>query len=211
MEYLILAALWVMWCAMHSGLISLSLTEKVNKLIGPKYKFYRLFYNFLSLLTLILLIIYSNKIKNHIIFIWEGEIVLLQIALIVLAVLLFLSGFRHYDFLQFLGIRQILTGSSYGSLSDTNEIDTSGILGITRHPWYLATIILVWVYFKTMFLSTCIVSIILSVYLIIGTILEERKLIKEYGNVYRNYQKEVSMIFPFKWFWSLIMKKEKNG
>ena len=42
-------------------------------------------------------------------------------------------------------------------------------------------------------------ALILTVYLIIGTFLEERKLVYEFGDQYRNYQKQVSMLLPLKW------------
>jgi len=47
--------------------------------------------------------------------------------------------------------------------------------------------------------TAVIVNIILSVYVIVGTLLEERKLIREFGDEYREYQKKVSMLFPVKW------------
>jgi protein-S-isoprenylcysteine O-methyltransferase Ste14 len=75
----------------------------------------------------------------------------------------------------------------------------TGILGITRHPWYLGSIIIIWVFNKHIYLSTLIINIILTVYLIVGTYLEERKLLAICGERYRNYQKKVSMLIPFKW------------
>jgi protein-S-isoprenylcysteine O-methyltransferase Ste14 len=40
---------------------------------------------------------------------------------------------------------------------------------------------------------------VISAYFIIGTILEERKLLLEFGERYREYQKNVSMFIPYKW------------
>ncbi len=52
--------------------------------------------------------------------------------------------------------------------------------------------------------STIIVNIILTAYLVIGTLLEERKLVREFGEEYRAYQKRVSMFIPFLWLRSKI-------
>lgn len=40
---------------------------------------------------------------------------------------------------------------------------------------------------------------VLTVYIVVGTLLEERKLVHEFGDAYRNYQSRVSMFLPLKW------------
>ena len=40
---------------------------------------------------------------------------------------------------------------------------------------------------------------VLSVYLVAGAFLEERKLVREFGEPYRAYRRRVSMFLPFKW------------
>jgi len=46
-------------------------------------------------------------------------------------------------------------------------------------------------------MADIVVNIVLTVYIIIGTILEEKKLVLEYGETYIQYQKEVPMLIPF--------------
>ena len=89
------------------------------------------------------------------------------------------------------------------AITDTGELDTSGVLGITRHPWYLATLLLIWA--RPMDVSAIIVNVILSAYLIVGTCLEEKKLVREFGEKYLAYQREVSMLIPYKWLKSKII------
>jgi hypothetical protein len=43
------------------------------------------------------------------------------------------------------------------------------------------------------------VQVVLSAYLIVGTRLEKRKLVIEFGDEYRRYQDRVSMFIPLKW------------
>jgi protein-S-isoprenylcysteine O-methyltransferase Ste14 len=40
---------------------------------------------------------------------------------------------------------------------------------------------------------------VISAYFIIGAILEERKLLQEFGEKYREYQENVSMFIPYEW------------
>jgi protein-S-isoprenylcysteine O-methyltransferase Ste14 len=119
-----------------------------------------------------------------------------------IAGLLFFLGGRHFDLHQVLGIRQIREGNSNKAITDTGELDTSGVLGITRHPWYLATMLLIWA--RQMDISEIIINVILTLYLIVGTYLEEKKLVREFGDKYRNYQMKVSMLIPYKWLKSKI-------
>jgi protein-S-isoprenylcysteine O-methyltransferase Ste14 len=98
--------------------------------------------------------------------------------------------------LQFLGIRQILQRSG-AAMTASGEVDSGGVLSVVRHPWYLAVFILLWA--KDLNLVEITVNVVLSAYLVIGTLLEERKLVLEFEDKYKNYQRRVSMFLPLKW------------
>ncbi len=127
-----------------------------------------------------------------------------QVLILGLAVWFFFLGGRHYDIRQVIGLKQIREGTTDTAITATGELDTSGVLGMTRHPWYLATMLLIWG--RQMDVSAIIVNVILTAYLIVGTYLEEKKLVKEFGEKYRNYQKKVSMLIPLKWLKARIRK-----
>jgi len=40
---------------------------------------------------------------------------------------------------------------------------------------------------------------VLTVYIVVGTLLEEQKLVHEFGDAYRSYQRRVSMFVPLHW------------
>lgn len=202
MNYLVLAVLWIIWCAIHSGMISLTATEYLKRRLGSHFRFYRLVFNLLAIVTIVPVILYNQAIQGPPVFRWEGFMIIFQVFLLAIVVLLFFAGARHYDMLQFLGLRQIRTGTSHSTLTETGNLDTTGILSITRHPWYLGTIMLIWV--RELDVSGLITNIILTIYLVVGTVLEERKLLMEYGEAYRKYQKKVSMLIPFKYLKSKI-------
>jgi protein-S-isoprenylcysteine O-methyltransferase Ste14 len=46
---------------------------------------------------------------------------------------------------------------------------------------------------------------------VVGTILEERKLVAEFGDEYRQYQREVSMLFPWKFGASLLRGRSRKA
>jgi methanethiol S-methyltransferase len=139
-----LSLLVIAWCVLHSAIISVSVTEYFKKRLGSEFRFYRLFFNLISFLTLIPVALFAYSIRAETIFHWDGYMRIGQVLLLVVAVLLFFLGGRHYNARQVLGIKQIKEGTLNKAISDTGELDTSGVLGITRHPWYLATILLIW-------------------------------------------------------------------
>ena len=202
MKIFLLGVVWIVWCVLHSGMISVTTTQYLKRWLGSRFRIYRLVFNLVALATLTPVIVFEQSLQGPILFRWEGFLVIFQVILLITAVLLLLAGARHYDLLQFLGLRQAWTGSSHSALTETGKLDTMGILGITRHPWYLATIMLIWA--RGLDVSTLITNIILTIYLIVGTILEERKLLIEFGEGYRRYQKKVSMFIPFKYLKSKI-------
>ncbi len=178
-------------------MISVRVTEYLKRRFGNHFRFYRLIFNLAALATVIPIILLEHSLQGAILFRWKGFMIVFRILLLMIAGLLFLAGARHYDLFQFLGIYQIRTGSSHSVLTETGDLNTSGILDITRHPWYLGAILLIWT--RDVNTSTLVTNIILTLYLIVGTVLEERKLLIEYGDDYRRYQERVSMLIPLKW------------
>ena len=210
MNVILLCVLWVSWCAMHSLLIDVAVIKAVKKHAPGLTRYYRLLYNGLSLVTFIPLIIVTRIAEGPVIVSWEGYAVLVRVLLLAAALLLFKGGARKYDLHYFLGIKQLQTGDEHLLLSDTEEFTETGVFGITRHPWYLGSLLFIWSmlaeYPLPVFLAVCI----MSVYLVIGTILEERKIVARYGESYRRYRQRVSIFFPWKWLVRLLQNRGKS-
>ena len=145
-NYALLALLWIAYCVLHSALISITVTDFFKRLLNQNYRYYRLFFNLFSVVTLVPLVIcsYSARWRTESLFKRGGDIRIIQYSLIALALVLLLTGARHYSLLRFLGIRQILEGKSGGAMTESGVFDSSGILGVVRHPWYVAVFILLW-------------------------------------------------------------------
>ncbi len=189
--------LWVLWCTLHSTLVATTVTDYMRKKLGDWFRFYRVLYNGVSLVTLIPLVYYSNLIQQEPFFRWDGYLVIVRYLMIATSIFLFVSGARHYNVSQLFGIHQIKTGRANRAVSGYGTLDTSGILSVIRHPWYTGGILLVWA--SNLSLSTLLINTIISAYFVIGTFLEEKKLLLEFGERYKEYQRNVSMFFPYKW------------
>jgi methanethiol S-methyltransferase len=187
---------WVIWCTLHSVLISIPVTEYMKRRLGSGFRFYRLFYNTISLLTLVPLLCYSVSIRQEPVFRWQGHLRIIQTILAATSISLFIAGGWNYSLSRFLGINQIKTGRS-GSLSAHGTFFASGIHRVIRHPWYLGGMMIVWA--RDLTLSSLLINMVITSYFIVGAFLEERKLIREFGQQYREYRTNVSMFIPYKW------------
>lgn len=188
---------WILWCTLHSTLIATPVTDYLKKKLGDRFRFYRLFFNAASLATLLPVVYYSIPARQAPVFRWEGPLMIVKYLLLAASIALFIAGGKHYSMAQFLGIRQIKTGRANPALSEYDTFDTSGILSAIRHPWYTASLLFIWA--GDVSLSVLLINIVISAYFVVGTILEERKLLREFGEKYREYQKNVSMFIPYKW------------
>ena len=197
MKYVMLMLLWISFCVLHSGLITTAVTSFLKRNLGDKYRFYRLFYNAVSIVTLIPAVVYTHSIRQTPFFRWEGYLAPVRYLLLVSGILIAYAGARHYDMRAFLGLRQLSAKVDHNLINTTGRIDSTGILGMIRHPFYSGSILLLWS--GNLDTTRLIVNIILTVYLVAGTLLEEQKLIRELGDEYNTYRQQVSMLFPVKW------------
>jgi protein-S-isoprenylcysteine O-methyltransferase Ste14 len=113
--------------------------------------------------------------------------------------LFFWAFFFEYDALSFFGIRQISSLRKSKKTVALGGLKKSGLLGITRHPMYFALIVYIWC--QTSRVVDIVVNTVWTVYIVIGTRLEENKLIREFGDAYVEYQREVPMLVPFIAIW----------
>ncbi len=197
---MLIAVLWIGWCTMHSLLIDATVTGFIKTRLPEVDRYYRLLYNGLSLMTLFPLAVYTRGLGGQVVFAWQGWCgLLLRAIFFAIALLLFFSGAKRYNLEIFLGINQLRRGNASLLLSTAVEFPASGVFALTRHPWYFGSFIAIWTVFAVYPYPVFMASIILSAYLVVGTFLEERKIVREYGDSYRRYQQQVSMLFPWKW------------
>ncbi len=199
MNYAILAGLWTVWCSLHSLLITRTVISFIDRRLQFYKRYHRILYNIFSLASFVLLFYISGKLPTIPVYRFSNFTELLRIVFFSMGVVLFIAGAKNYDLVQFMGLRQMFSNRNHHVLSKSGDFNAFGISKITRHPWYLAAFFVIWSSSKVVSDTGLIINIIFSLYLIFGTILEERKLVFEFGDSYKQYQKNVSMLFPLKW------------
>ncbi len=208
MQYMILVCLWVAWCALHSAMIALPVTEFLRRRFPGTFRIYRIFYNAVAVVTLVPVVLYTLSLAGEPFFAWQGPRRIVQGLLLGAALFLFAAGARHYDFSQFLGFRQLKDKDACSVLTDDCSLDTTGILAVVRHPWYAGGILIVWA--RPLDAAAVLTNLVVTGYFIVGAFLEERKLRAQFGKAYENYRRQVSMFFPLKWWRNKIFSRNSG-
>jgi protein-S-isoprenylcysteine O-methyltransferase Ste14 len=114
----------------------------------------------------------------------------------------FLLSLKYYDLAEFFGTRQIKEHNN--SVNDQEHFHVSPFHRFVRHPWYFFALVLIW----TRDISTVqlLVYLLVTAYFIIGSKIEEKKLIVYHGKVYKKYQQKVSGVIPLPW--KILTKKQ---
>jgi len=195
MDYLLIALMWAAYCLLHSFLVSTNFTNLIAGLLRDYYAFYRIFFVSFSVALLIPLVRYTDQFDTNIIITYSLPWNIVRYILLVGSLSMFFwAFFIDYDSLSFFGIRQILNFRKE-KIDSSNDLKKSGLLGIVRHPMYFALVVALWC--NTFTITGIMINIILTLYVIVGTILEEKKLALEFGDAYVKYQQEVPMLIPF--------------
>ncbi len=79
-----------------------------------------------------------------------------------------------------------------------NTLQTGGLHSFVRHPLYFGTLAFIWGLLIVMpYYSNLIAAGIITTYVWLGVFLEEKKLLKEYGDAYTEYKNTVPKLLPF--------------
>lgn len=183
------------YCALHSWLASLSCKGWCARRWPHAMRYYRLLFNLLAVLLLIPVVMLLAAAAGPKLWQWTGVWAWLMHGLTLAALLGFASSLRIYDLSQFSGSAQLRQRQS------DPEQQARFHLGWwhrwVRHPWYFFALLLIWS--RELDAAQVLTSLLLSLYLVLGSWLEERKLIVQFGEAYRQYRQLVPGLLPLPW------------
>jgi protein-S-isoprenylcysteine O-methyltransferase Ste14 len=190
-SHILLAFFWASYCVMHSLLASIGIKNKLRKSLGRSFKYYRFFYTLLSFILLAGLLYYQLDIETIKLYQPSISVLLIGMTLGLSGLSLMLICIKKY-FMSLSGLLSLVKENVSSHLLIT------GIHRYVRHPLYLGTFAFIWGLFLVMpYLSLLIANSIITVYTLIGINLEETKLITEFGENYKLYQRSVPKLLPF--------------
>lgn len=199
-----LVFVWLIYFIIHSVFASSRVKTIFKSRFSWSYKYYRLIYNLFAVLSLVPVFYVQSKQLNHMLFfnppIW---LTILGMTGVLYGLYMGRVSFKAYRSDEFLGVYQMKNNRDF----HPEKLNRKGLNQMVRHPLYLSGLIIIWSYFLISPLPQTLVSVVcITLYLIVGTIFEEKKLVKEFGESYAKYQTDVSMLIPFK----RLFSKNKN-
>lgn len=187
---LMLAAAWIGYCGLHSLLASLRFKAWAIQRGPILSRHYRLGYNLLAFGLLVPLLIATEFAADDWLWRWQGYWSWVAWGVSALVLIGFIWSSRAYDMKAFVGIAP-------PSADAALRFGLSPLHRFVRHPWYFLG--LLWLWTRDMDSARLIAALIVSGYLWLGSALEERKLIEELGQTYKDYCARVPGLLPRPW------------
>lgn len=194
-DLLLLATSWLFYFFIHSLLASIGFKQFVASNWPRVMPAYRLLYNVLALLLLIVPLWFTFTFSGPWLWRWSGPGLWLANALTLLALIGFIWSLKYYDGSEFMGLRQL--SQRITEVNDQEQFHLSPLHRWVRHPWYFFGLLLIWT--RDMNAAILLSAIMITLYFVIGSRLEETKLIRYHGEKYRRYCDLVPGLIPLPW------------
>lgn len=191
----LLSFCWIGYFALHSALASLAVKRSVAAARPKLMPYYRLAFNTLALLLLLPILWFTYRDAGPMLWRWQGIAAWLANGLALAALLGFWLSLKSYDMQEFFGLRQLQ--HHVRRVEDQEHFHLSPFHRHVRHPWYFFALVLVWT--RDISATTLLSSVFITLYFVIGSRLEERKLLVYHGDTYRRYMARVPGLIPLPW------------
>ena len=187
---LILILAIALWGVFHSVLASTRVKHWIQRTLGDGFmRSYRLLYNILAVISILPVLYFMAFLPDRELYQIPAPISILMRAGQGISVLLLFVAILQTDIFSFAGLRQLFEEEKKGALM------TSGLYRYVRHPLYTFSLLILWLS-PSMTLNFLTVYAALTVYILIGIIFEERKLVREFGADYIRYRSVTPMLIP---------------
>jgi methanethiol S-methyltransferase len=174
----------------HSWLASFQAKSLARRFLGrPADHWYRLAYNVFAVVSFLPVLAVLAAMPGRTIYAIPRPWVLMTLAIQALAGAALLIGILQTGIWSFVGLEQAFSAST---AQQPGKLVVSGLYRWVRHPLYTAGLVILW-FAPLMTTSLLIFNLGLTAYLVIGAMFEERKLLREYGETYREYQRRTPM------------------
>lgn len=186
-------ALSLLFFIQHSGMIRASFRRRLSAVVADHY--HPAIYTIASAVVLSAAVLLWQSSET---IIWQAE-GLLRLSIRAVAMLAFVGfiwGVRALGNFDAFGLNPIRVNLRGRQLRPTSFVTRGPYLWV-RHPLYFFVLVLIWS-FPDVSLDRLLFNVFWTLWIVFGTHLEEKDLVAEFGEQYRQYQKAVPMLFPWR-------------
>ena len=184
-------ALCLLFFIQHSVMIRRSFRRRFSRIVKEKYQ--GAVYSVVSGIALIALVVLWQG-SGMVLLSPDGPIRWLWHSLYLVAIAGFIWGTRSLGSFDPLGTGAIKKGPN-DNRSGNNQLAVDGAYRWMRHPLYTFVIVMIWS-LPHLTADRLLLNILFTVWIVVGTRLEEKDLVAEFGPAYREYQQRVPMLIP---------------
>lgn len=184
---------------LHSVLAARATKRLMRSLIGERayLGLYRLFFNAVAAITILPVLAALAAFPGDAVWIVSEPWSLVLRVMQAIGLIGLLVAFLDIDGLRFLGFRQLAAWWNDDPLPlPPEQLQQRGTYQFVRHPLYLFSLLLIWPT-PTMSMAWFGFCIGASVYFVVGSLLEEQKMVHQFGTTYEDYRRRVPWLIPF--------------
>ena len=193
MSVITLLLAMAVWGVVHSFLAS-HLAKDLFPIKSGGMDFYRLAYNIFAGISFLPVLYLMETLPNQPLYKVAGIWSFVMMGGQLLSLLLLVVTLLQTDTLSFIGLRQLFEKEKQGILV------TDGFYRYMRHPLYTFGLLFIWLT-PAVTLNSLTIYIGSTIYILVGAYFEERKLLRDFGNSYAEYQRNTPMLIPGLVFW----------
>ena len=182
---------WLLYFYLHSLLAATSVKQFLIPYLSiSSGRVYRIGYNIIALTGIVGLLYLQFITPSALLFIPVSISFYMALLFIVAGFVIMLFAIKNYDWKSFIGI----------TAEQSYSLVIAGMNKYVRHPLYSGTMLFVTGYFLWQpYIKNLLLLVMMMIYLVIGIWYEEKKLVRVYGEAYKNYQRTVKKMIPFIW------------
>ena len=184
---LIYGLLWLSFGMVHSFLALPTVKRRIDKALGG---YFGIFFTLVTLAQLAGIFAYEQLVMRPLArqLPIPGEMIPFSYLLLLIALVMMAWPILQFGILEFVGLKR--------SKIDPADLRASGIFRFVRQPVNAGFLFLFWGKVRTD--VDLVAAVFVTAYIIVGTVHNERKMLDEHGDAYRDYMLDTPAFIPWK-------------